>query len=194
MANITLVVLPHPLAPHSLPSAQCLHAALQLSQFAIGAGVAVKTLHAFWAPEGWFEEEGPGSDLRGMRGVCMVGLVFSYMAIRNFHVSACSCCFSACLMSRMGQGVVGPREYNSEEQLVTVDGALTGKMVGWEVASVPVAGFACTGVTALLPWTFAFNGCMQTTIQTIVEKRKYAKRMKKTKSRQQVQDTERKAE
>ncbi|GIM05554.1 hypothetical protein Vretimale_10012 [Volvox reticuliferus] len=57
---------------------------LQVLQFAIGAGVAWRTFPAFLSPEGWLETEAQGSDLRGMRGVCVVGVVFAYMAYRNF--------------------------------------------------------------------------------------------------------------
>ncbi|KAF5842206.1 TMPIT-like protein [Dunaliella salina] len=57
---------------------------LQGSQFAIGAGVAYQTFPSLLAPEGWFDVEAVGSDLRGMRGVCLVGLAFCYMAVRNF--------------------------------------------------------------------------------------------------------------
>ncbi|KAG2453171.1 hypothetical protein HYH02_002495 [Chlamydomonas schloesseri] len=57
---------------------------LQVAQFAIGAGVAWRTYQAWLSPEGWLEAEAQGSDLRGMRGVCVVGLTFAYMAYRNF--------------------------------------------------------------------------------------------------------------
>ncbi|GLC41998.1 hypothetical protein PLESTB_001057100 [Pleodorina starrii] len=57
---------------------------LQVLQFAIGAGVAWRTYPAFLSAEGWLEAEAQGSDLRGMRGVCVVGLVFAFMAYRNF--------------------------------------------------------------------------------------------------------------
>lgn len=71
-----------PSLPSSLPLT-----VLQVSQFAIGAGVALRTYPAVLAREGWLEVEAAGSDLRGMRGICLVGLVFCYMAVRNFSVS-----------------------------------------------------------------------------------------------------------
>ncbi|EFJ42661.1 hypothetical protein VOLCADRAFT_119332 [Volvox carteri f. nagariensis] len=57
---------------------------LQVLQVAIGAGVAWRTYPAFLSSEGWLESEAQGSDLRGMRGVCVVGIVFAYMGYRNF--------------------------------------------------------------------------------------------------------------
>ncbi|KAL6752732.1 TMPIT-like protein [Haematococcus lacustris] len=61
---------------------------LQLSQGLIGAGVIVATGHSLFASEGWLDVEAAGSDLRGMRGVCLVGCTFCYMAIRNFLATA----------------------------------------------------------------------------------------------------------
>ncbi|KAG2488906.1 hypothetical protein HYH03_012536 [Edaphochlamys debaryana] len=58
--------------------------ALQATQFAIGAGVAWRTYAAVLRPEGWLEAEAQDSDLRGMRMVFCVGLVFAYLAYRNF--------------------------------------------------------------------------------------------------------------
>jgi hypothetical protein len=63
---------------------------LQITQFAIGAGIASKTWPAVLATEGWLDEEAPGSDLRGMRGVFLVGTAFCFMAVRNFQVR-CRC-------------------------------------------------------------------------------------------------------
>ncbi|GFH25428.1 uncharacterized protein HaLaN_23382 [Haematococcus lacustris] len=54
----------------------------------IGAGVIVATGHSLFASEGWLDVEAAGSDLRGMRGVCLVGCTFCYMAIRNFLATA----------------------------------------------------------------------------------------------------------
>ncbi|MEW5296799.1 MAG: hypothetical protein WDW36_000052 [Sanguina aurantia] len=60
---------------------------LQAWQFVIGAGVAFKTYPAVLSKDGWLELEPLETDLRGMRGVCLVGIVFSYMAYRNFSTT-----------------------------------------------------------------------------------------------------------
>jgi hypothetical protein len=63
---------------------------LQITQFAIDAGISFKAWSAVLATEGWLDEEAPGSDLRGMRGVFLVGTAFCFMAVRNFQVR-CLC-------------------------------------------------------------------------------------------------------
>lgn len=63
------------------------HAVLQAWQFAIGAGIAFKTYPAVLSKDGWLELEPLETDLRGMRGVFVVGVVFSYMAYRNFSTT-----------------------------------------------------------------------------------------------------------
>lgn len=57
---------------------------LQLAQFAIGMGVVLKTYPAWLSKEGWLEVEAQELDLRGMRGVCVVGVTFAFMGYRNF--------------------------------------------------------------------------------------------------------------
>eukprot|EP00195_Chlamydomonas_chlamydogama_P011102 CAMPEP_0202891522 /NCGR_PEP_ID=MMETSP1392-20130828/1564_1 /ASSEMBLY_ACC=CAM_ASM_000868 /TAXON_ID=225041 /ORGANISM="Chlamydomonas chlamydogama, Strain SAG 11-48b" /LENGTH=393 /DNA_ID=CAMNT_0049575303 /DNA_START=71 /DNA_END=1252 /DNA_ORIENTATION=- len=60
---------------------------LQVWQLAIGLGVAYRFYPSFLSNEGWLDAEAQGSDLRGMRGVCLVGIMFSYMAITNFKAT-----------------------------------------------------------------------------------------------------------
>lgn len=56
---------------------------LQTTQFGIGVGVTYHTYQSFLREEGWLDADAPGSDLRGERGVCLVGVSFTYMAVRN---------------------------------------------------------------------------------------------------------------
>jgi hypothetical protein len=58
-------------------------AVLQLWEFSIGARMAFKTFASFASPGGWLDAEEPGSDLRGMRGVCLAGCVFAVMGALN---------------------------------------------------------------------------------------------------------------
>ncbi len=48
--------------------------------------VCVHIHAALLSREGWLEMEAPGEDLRGMRGVCLTGLLFCFMAVQNFRV------------------------------------------------------------------------------------------------------------
>ncbi|KAG1676071.1 hypothetical protein FOA52_014936 [Chlamydomonas sp. UWO 241] len=57
---------------------------LQIWQASLGVAVAVRMFPSFLELEGWLEVESVGSDLRGARGVCLVGIVFAYMAVNNF--------------------------------------------------------------------------------------------------------------
>jgi hypothetical protein len=61
-------------------------AVLQGWQLWIGVDLAIKTWPALVNPEGWLEAERCQSDLRGMRGTFLCGLIFAYMAIRN-HIT-----------------------------------------------------------------------------------------------------------
>jgi hypothetical protein len=56
---------------------------LQIWQASLGATVAWRMFPSFLELEGWLEVESIGSDLRGARGVCLVGFVFLYMAVNN---------------------------------------------------------------------------------------------------------------
>jgi hypothetical protein len=56
---------------------------LQLWEVSIGARMAFKTFPSFTSPGGWLDAEEPGSDLRGMRGVCLAGCVFAVMGVLN---------------------------------------------------------------------------------------------------------------
>jgi hypothetical protein len=58
-------------------------AVLQGWQLWIGVDLAIKTWPALVNPEGWLEAERCQSDLRGMRGTFLCGLIFAYMAVRN---------------------------------------------------------------------------------------------------------------
>ena len=55
----------------------------QAAQIVIGVAIAVRTHGSLLNVEGWFEFESAEADLRGMRGVFLVGLIFAYMGVRN---------------------------------------------------------------------------------------------------------------
>ena len=59
--------------PHFFPEV------LQAWQFVIGVQVAIHTWPSWLSLEGWFEVERLDSDLRGMRGVFVVGVIFAFM-------------------------------------------------------------------------------------------------------------------
>jgi hypothetical protein len=70
--------------PPQPPPAAPPHAVMQAWQFAVGFLVALRTWPALLATEGWLDMERCQSDLRGMRGTFLCGLIYSYMAVMNF--------------------------------------------------------------------------------------------------------------
>jgi hypothetical protein len=58
-------------------------AVLQGWQLFIGLDLALKTWPALTNTEGWLEQEGSQSDLRGMRGTFVSGCIFAFLAVMN---------------------------------------------------------------------------------------------------------------
>ena len=60
--------------------------------FDAGVQMVRRTGLSFLSPEGWLDFESHESDLRGSRGVAIIGLLMQYMAFCNFHNTVRSCC------------------------------------------------------------------------------------------------------
>ena len=72
-------VLPPAFPPYDPCNSLFIHVVLQAWQFVIGVQVAIHTWPSWLSLEGWFEVERLDSDLRGMRGVFVVGVIFAFM-------------------------------------------------------------------------------------------------------------------
>eukprot|EP01025_Chloroclados_australasicus_P039052 TRINITY_DN4032_c0_g3_i1.p2 TRINITY_DN4032_c0_g3~~TRINITY_DN4032_c0_g3_i1.p2 ORF type:complete len:109 (-),score=14.34 TRINITY_DN4032_c0_g3_i1:138-422(-) len=49
----------------------------------MGAGMVLQSATSIFDPEGWLEVERPESDLRGLRGTFVVGLLMVFMGVMN---------------------------------------------------------------------------------------------------------------
>lgn len=121
-------------------------------------------------PQGWLDVEADpaSSDLRGMRGVFVVGGVFCFMALRNAQVGQ-----HWARAVREGGWTMG-----------SLAARCGGGVVAWLQCVPPLHHLDAMYLTAL-PNKHACARNPQVTVQTVLEKRRYATRMRKSRSKGQ---------